>query len=571
MNRNKGIFVKEKGITLIALVITIILLLILAGISITFLMGDGGIITKVHNSKMENEKSEFVEQLKLVVGGEIIEKEGYNNEISLKQLVIDECENKKDQIKIKDEDGILTSANNENDICKNSDIHLEDNQIMVVHKNGYVYVLTLFENNVSYEYVGKWGKKFPTLEVQSKNPLKVTISAYIDSGEIKALQIKKGNLDIPCDQNIIENGVIDNKEIDLTESGSGEYIFIVTTEDGQKTVKTLELVNYNIIDKVSPSICSELKVIDPIQHEEGAYLDANNNPIEVEVTSGEDNTNGSGVAYIGYTITVEGTESEEIKIINENKESSFKGKIELTKHGENIIKAYTYDNAGNRSEDFLEKIIYICSQHENDEKIITNATCEDKGSKIITCKYCKKYDQVDIDPLGHLIPEEYETDESNHWKSCERECGKTIESEEAHSGGTATCTTLAKCTKCNKSYGSINSSNHTGTKKSGTCTSYTWSCCNASGGKSSHSYKYTTIKEPTCTAKGSRKYTCSNGCGSSYTSDVAALNHKYSTSWSRSSTQHWKACTRSGCTSKSNVGNHVYASGSICGTCGGSK
>ena len=45
---------KEKGITLIALVITIIVLLILAGISIAMLTGKNGILTQASNSKIEN-------------------------------------------------------------------------------------------------------------------------------------------------------------------------------------------------------------------------------------------------------------------------------------------------------------------------------------------------------------------------------------------------------------------------------------------------------------------------------------------------------------------------------------
>ena len=44
---------KNKGITLIALVITIIVLLILAGISIAMLTGENGILTKADNAQIE--------------------------------------------------------------------------------------------------------------------------------------------------------------------------------------------------------------------------------------------------------------------------------------------------------------------------------------------------------------------------------------------------------------------------------------------------------------------------------------------------------------------------------------
>ena len=42
---------KETGITLVSLVVTIIILIILAGISINTLVGDNGIITKAQHAK----------------------------------------------------------------------------------------------------------------------------------------------------------------------------------------------------------------------------------------------------------------------------------------------------------------------------------------------------------------------------------------------------------------------------------------------------------------------------------------------------------------------------------------
>ena len=44
----------QKGITLVALVITIIVLLILAGVTIAALSGDNGILTNASNSKQQN-------------------------------------------------------------------------------------------------------------------------------------------------------------------------------------------------------------------------------------------------------------------------------------------------------------------------------------------------------------------------------------------------------------------------------------------------------------------------------------------------------------------------------------
>lgn len=57
---------KEKsGITLIALVITIIVLLILAGVTISTLTGDNGLLQKAQNAKEKSSDAEIEEQIKL--------------------------------------------------------------------------------------------------------------------------------------------------------------------------------------------------------------------------------------------------------------------------------------------------------------------------------------------------------------------------------------------------------------------------------------------------------------------------------------------------------------------------
>lgn len=44
-------FKQEKGITLVALVVTIVVLLILAGVSISMVLGQNGIVTKAQDAK----------------------------------------------------------------------------------------------------------------------------------------------------------------------------------------------------------------------------------------------------------------------------------------------------------------------------------------------------------------------------------------------------------------------------------------------------------------------------------------------------------------------------------------
>ena len=56
---------KEKGITLIALVVTIVVLLILAGTAIAMLSGDDGIMTNAQRSQAANTEGEIREKIKM--------------------------------------------------------------------------------------------------------------------------------------------------------------------------------------------------------------------------------------------------------------------------------------------------------------------------------------------------------------------------------------------------------------------------------------------------------------------------------------------------------------------------
>ncbi len=57
---------RNNGITLIALVITIIILLILAGISIGILTGENGVLSKASKAKEETEINHYKEQIELI-------------------------------------------------------------------------------------------------------------------------------------------------------------------------------------------------------------------------------------------------------------------------------------------------------------------------------------------------------------------------------------------------------------------------------------------------------------------------------------------------------------------------
>ena len=74
MKNTKVLAKNAYGITLIALIITIIMLLILAGVAMSMLFGRDGIMTKANEAKMMHELTAIKEEIDLYSTGKRIEK-----------------------------------------------------------------------------------------------------------------------------------------------------------------------------------------------------------------------------------------------------------------------------------------------------------------------------------------------------------------------------------------------------------------------------------------------------------------------------------------------------------------
>ena len=101
----------SKGITLIALVITIIVLLILAGVTIATLTGDNGILTQAGNAKEQTEKADIIERAKVEIVGVQSENNGELPKEDLDRIL--KSYDKDGTIRIDDEGNryIVTSKN----------------------------------------------------------------------------------------------------------------------------------------------------------------------------------------------------------------------------------------------------------------------------------------------------------------------------------------------------------------------------------------------------------------------------------------------------------------------------
>ena len=69
----------SKGITLIALVMTIIVLIILAGVSVSIVMDKNGLMSRAKEQKIIQAKAEILQELELAKGPVTIEETGYTS------------------------------------------------------------------------------------------------------------------------------------------------------------------------------------------------------------------------------------------------------------------------------------------------------------------------------------------------------------------------------------------------------------------------------------------------------------------------------------------------------------
>lgn len=159
---------KNRGITLIALVITIVITVILAGVAINLTVGENGVITKAQRAKEQQKIAEIQEKLELEKANVVL---NGNNRITL--------ENYLEQLK---KVGII----DDEDIQPG-----ENDSIKLVTVDNYVFSFIEENGNVTVKYEGKTGNILPTIkEIQivktTTNSIAVRVTAKrVNGGDYK--------------------------------------------------------------------------------------------------------------------------------------------------------------------------------------------------------------------------------------------------------------------------------------------------------------------------------------------------------------------------------------------------
>ena len=158
----------ENGITLIALVVTIVVLLILAGITISLVFGSNGVIKKAQEANENTKIAQVREQLELAKGPEYIEGNGKYNPDSYFERI--------------EAEGII--GNKDTDIIDNGDGTYE-----VTTTSGYIFKITLVPSkdnveDIQIEHIGKVdGPRIRNLKVTNKTTNSITVEVETANAE----------------------------------------------------------------------------------------------------------------------------------------------------------------------------------------------------------------------------------------------------------------------------------------------------------------------------------------------------------------------------------------------------
>ena len=208
----------NKGITLIALVITIIVLLILAGITIATLTGNNGILTRANEAKKATTEADAIESVKIEVMGSY----GTDGNIDIVSL----------QENLRNIKGLESV-----EVSNLPKVINVDNNSIVIEKDGNVIIGDLLENAITNK------------TIYSKN------TVLIDKYNNKIMVPAGFKVDSASPDNVAEGIVIEDATYINTIGSQFVWIPVGKVNDAEK-VETITLARYTFASDGKPSAYS---------------------------------------------------------------------------------------------------------------------------------------------------------------------------------------------------------------------------------------------------------------------------------------------------------------------------
>ena len=221
---------QNSAITLIALVVTIVVLLILSGISISAVLGKNGILDKAKEAKYLTKLREYEERVTLIVASEKTLKVTENKEERLIDLVY----NKLDE---QEWVGML--------FVKEQDDELEENEIKVITTDNFRIIaqidddgkITFIEDGEPYPKIKL--EQLP-LEGNEDEKIKIKVNASVEKkGKTKKIE----KIELIKEGTVLTERTYDNLEVeDIFEiETNGIYTFKATTDQAKSRSKKIEI------------------------------------------------------------------------------------------------------------------------------------------------------------------------------------------------------------------------------------------------------------------------------------------------------------------------------------------
>ena len=208
-NVKKELLKNDKGITLIALVITIIILLILAGVAIATLTGENGLFARAKQAKQTQTESEMKEKLNLSI-----------QELQVEKLTLDDITQEWLTQKLSEYNPILK----EDGTTNSKKVTLQKNGIIKLYMIDEKLNITEVENGSGIEF---------SYEIVKRENGKVKILIKVQDKENGINKVE-----VPGDA-IILNGTREEKGIDQEIEVGTEYTYKVISVSGKEREKTI--------------------------------------------------------------------------------------------------------------------------------------------------------------------------------------------------------------------------------------------------------------------------------------------------------------------------------------------
>ena len=213
---------EENAITLVALIVTIIILLVLAGIAISTLGGENGLFARVKQAKKAHVQSEMQEQLTLALNGLQIDKKG---NASLDDVT---------------QEWISSAISSDYSPAIKEDASL-NGKLVVMNKSNITGKFLIGQNLEisSSEYnLSSLEFEYETEKIEN-GKVKILIKITDKVNGLKRVDYPEASKD---------SIIMENRKtplgIDYYVELGKEYKFIITTGDGNKTEKTIKIDDY---------------------------------------------------------------------------------------------------------------------------------------------------------------------------------------------------------------------------------------------------------------------------------------------------------------------------------------